>query len=170
MSHWHVIQTAPQRELKAAEALRDRGFTVYCPTIKVRRRIGRRGRTFLRAMFPRYLFVRYWIPRIEETEDIKDRSGRRMIVGAVTVCGACEKIPEEVIGRIAETAARLDMDVDQPSKPSIKVGDIGIMRSGPFEGKQGTIVAIEGQDAKVAMKIFNAVRVVSAKVGSLEAA
>jgi transcription antitermination factor NusG len=172
---WFALMTAPQRELKAAEALRDYGYHVYVPTVQKRYRISRRGtRKQLVALFPRYIFARYWIPWDHMNEEsqlcIRDHDGNRMIIGPVTVCGRQEPIADAVIGKIAETAARLDMDVDQPSKPSLKVGDLGIMRSGPFEGKQGTIVAIEGQDAKVAMKIFNAVRVVRARVDKLEAA
>lgn len=165
-AHWYVIQTAPQRELAAAEALRDRGFQVYVPTI--RKRVGRKN--VLQAMFPRYLFVHFWIPRREETDSIRDKTGRRMITGAVTVCGRHEPIPEEVIGKIAEAAARLDMQLDKPRRPILKLGDIGVIKSGPLEGKSGEIVSISKGEAEVALKIFNAVRLVKAPLKTLEAA
>lgn len=168
MSDWYVIKTAPQRELLASEALRDRGFTVYCPTTRTRRRKGKRDQ--VKALFPSYLFVRYWVPRREETDDIRDRSGRRMVIGPVTICGRCEPIPEEVVGKIAEAAARLDMQLDKPRRPILKLGDIGVIKSGPLEGKSGEVVSISKGEAEVALKIFNAVRLVKAPLKTLEAA
>jgi transcription antitermination factor NusG len=93
-----------------------------------------------------------------------------MIIGPVTVCGRHEPIPEEVIGKIAEAAARLDMDLEKPRKPLLKAGDIGLIKSGSLEGKQGEIVSISRGEAEIALKIFNAVRVVRARVEHLEAA
>lgn len=167
-SDWYVMKVAPQRELLASEALRDRGFTVYCPTTRIRRRKGKREQ--VKALFPAYLFVRYWVPRREETDDIRDQTGRRMISGPVTICGVCEPIPDHVIGKIAEAAARLDMEIDKPRRPMLKLGDIGVIKSGPLEGKSGEIVSISKGEAEVALKIFNAVRLVKAPLKTLEAA
>lgn len=168
MSHWYVMKTAPQRELQAAEALRDHGFTVYCPTTRVRRRKGKRDQ--VKALFPSYLFVRYWIPRREETDGIRDRAGRRMIIGPVTICGRQEPISEAEVGKIAEAAARLDMDMEKPRRPLLKAGDVGIIKSGPFEGKQVEILALRNGEAETALKIFNAIRIVRARIEQLEAA
>jgi transcription antitermination factor NusG len=166
--YWYVMKTAPQREFAAANALRDRGFTVYCPSTRIRRRKGKRDN--FKALFVGYIFVRFWIPRIEETENIRDKFGRRMIIGPVTVCGRHEPIPESAIGKIAEAAARLDMDLEKPRRPLLKAGDIGIIKSGPMEGKSGEIVAISRGEAEIALKIFNAIRIVRARVEYLEAA
>lgn len=166
--YWYVLKVSPQREFQAANALRDRGFTVYCPSVRIRRRKGKRDN--FKALFVGYLFVRFWIPRIEETENIRDKFGRRMIIGPVTVCGRHEPIPEEVIGKIAEAAARLDMEMEKPRKPLLRAGDIGIIKSGSFEGKQGEIVSVSRGEAEIALKIFNAVRVVRARIDQLEAA
>jgi transcription antitermination factor NusG len=172
MSDWFVIQTAPMMEFKAAEALRDRGYTVFVPSVRARRRSGKRAT--VQAMFSRYLFIRYWLPWDEcnarHPACIRDRAGRRMIIGPVTVCGRHEPIPESVIGKIAEAAARLDMEMEKPRRPLLKAGDIGIIRSGPMEGKSGEIVAIDRGEAEIALKIFNAIRVVKAQVAHLEAA
>jgi transcription antitermination factor NusG len=166
--YWYVLKTSPQREFQAANALRDRGFTVYCPSVRIRRRKGKRDQ--FKAFFPSYVFVRFWVPRREDYEDIKDSQGRRMIAGPVTVCGCKEPIPESIIGKIAEAAARLDMDLEKPRRPLLKAGDIGIIKSGPMEGKQGEIVAISRGEAEVALRIFNAIRIVKARVETLEAA
>jgi transcription antitermination factor NusG len=168
MSEWFVIQTSPQHELDAAEALRDLGFQIYCPTITKKRRKGKREK--LAALFPRYIFCHHWIPTRDETDDIRNKAGRRMITGSITVCGGHEPISDDVIGKIAEAAARIDMDLDKPRRPLLKAGDIGIIKSGPMEGKSGEIVAISRGEAEIALKIFNAIRIVRARVETLEAA
>lgn len=165
---WFVLQTAPQRELAAARALRELGYVVY--TAVEKRHIGRRY--VLRALFPRYVFCLGLIPWNECNPDhkncIRDKSGRRMITGPVTVCGRHEPIADYEVGRIAEAAARLELE--NLPKPSLKPGDIGIMRAGPFEGKSGEIVSVSKGEAEIALRIFNSVRRVRAKIGTLEAA
>lgn len=165
---WFVMQTAPQRELAAAKALRELGYVVY--TAVEKRHVGRRY--VLRALFPRYVFVLGIIPWNECNPDhkncIRDKSGRRMITGPVTVCGRHEPIADYEVGRIAEAAARLEM-INLP-KPSLKVGDLGVMSVGPFEGKSGKIEAISDTEAKVAIRLFNAVRTLRVPVDHLEAA
>lgn len=164
---WHVIQTAPQKEFDAARALRERGYTVYVPW----REVAKGKQT---AWFPRYIFVLYWIPWREmdyrdDNNCIRDRFGRPMLTGTITVCGASEPIDEAVVGRIATEAAMERIESDRPSQPLLKPGDIGLMKCG-LEGQTGTIEAIEGEVAKVATKIFNAVRTVKVRVEHLEAA
>jgi transcription antitermination factor NusG len=165
---WYVHKVTPQLEFVAANALREDGFTVFVPSVRIRRRKGKRDK--FKAFFPGYMFVRFWVLRREEYEHIEDNRGRCMIHGPVTVGGRSEPIPESVIGKIAEAAARLDMDLEKPRRPLLKAGDIGIIKSGPMEGKSGEIVAISRGEAEIALKIFNAIRIVRARVEYLEAA
>lgn len=159
MSDWYVHKTAPQRELLAAEALRDRGYTVYVPTQRVRRRKGKRDQ--LKALFQSYLFVRYWLIGSDESDKIRDRTGRRMIIGPVTVCGRHEPIPDDVIGKIAEAAARMEIDDNRPPR-AFQEGDICIIQSGAGEGKIGKITKLKKGDA--AFEIFEASRSLMVKV------
>jgi transcription antitermination factor NusG len=168
MDAWYVMKVAPQREFAAANSLRERGFTTYCPAVRLKRRKGKRDQ--YKAFFPGYVFTRFWVPRREDYEHIKDSQGRRMIIGPVTVCGCKEPIPESVIGKIQEAAERMDMDMDKPRKPLLKAGDLGIFKAGSLKGKQGEIVALDRGEAEVALRIFNAVRVVRTRVEHLEAA
>lgn len=172
--NWYVLRTAPQKELRAAEALRDLGYTVFVPTVQKHHRIGRNSKSVvkkLEAYFPNYLFIRYWIPWEEMKHDsprcIRDRSGNKMLVGAVTVCGRQEPIPEHVIGKIAEAAARLESDQNRPAR-ILQEGDVCIIKSGAFEGRQGKITKLSKHDA--AFAIFNAVREVRIRIDQLEAA
>lgn len=166
---WFAILCAPQRELAAAEALRDLGFTVYVPT--VRKRIGRRR--VLGALFPRYLFVMGSIPWDQCSRDhrdcIKDSTGKRMIIGPVTICGRHAAIHDHEVMQIAQVAALLDAEVDAP-KPTLQLGDVGVIKSGPFDGKSGEIISLGKKEATVALRIFRTVTHVRTKLENIEAA
>ncbi|MBU6378577.1 MAG: transcriptional activator RfaH [Gammaproteobacteria bacterium] len=56
-SSWHVVQTQPRREHRAAEELRRQGFEVFVPTYRRRRSHARRISIAPAALFPGYLFV-----------------------------------------------------------------------------------------------------------------
>ena len=171
---WFVLQTAPNREFKAAEALRERGYTVYLPAIerdiKASRYI-KRSRKKWEPLFNRYVFVHRLIPwremRYDDPRCLKDRAGRRLLTGLVAVSGAAEPIDEAILGKIADTVKEIEKK--QKARPrGIKAGDIAIIKSGPMEGKGGEVVAVTGSDAEIAMKIFGAVRTVRARLEALE--
>jgi transcription antitermination factor NusG len=173
---WFVLQTAPNREFKAAEALRERGYTVYLPAIerdiKASRYI-KRSRKKWEPLFNRYVFVHRLIPwremRYDDPRCLKDRAGRRLLTGLVAVSGAAEPIDEAIIGKIADTVREIERKQKAPAK-RLKIGDVGLIKSGPLEGKSGEIVALTKGEAEIAMKIFGAVRTVRARLDALEAA
>lgn len=54
---WHVVQTHPHAEEKAAAHLLRQGYSIYLPRYLKRRRHARRIETVSAPLFPRYLFV-----------------------------------------------------------------------------------------------------------------
>lgn len=54
---WHVVQTHPHAEEKAASHLVRQGYAIYLPRHLKRRRHARRIETIAAPLFPRYLFV-----------------------------------------------------------------------------------------------------------------
>lgn len=176
MSHWFVIQTAPQREFRAADELRARGYVVYVPAVEKQQRASRyikRYRRRMEPLFSRYIFVHRLIPwremRYDDPRCLKDRAGRRLLTGLVTVSGAAEPIPEEVVGKIADTVREIESKMRKAPR-GLKVGDIGLLKDGPYKGMGGEIEKLDGDEAEFAMKIFGAVRTVRAKIDALEAA
>lgn len=164
---YFVHRTMTGKEFEAVIALRPYGYSCYVPWVETRTR---RGADQL-AFFPGYIFVRDLIVWQKHREVIKDRSGRQMVIGGVSVGGVAIPIPESELANIARRAAKVRVgDEAEPLAPRFKPGDIGIMTGGPFEGQQGPIELIEGEDADVALRIFNAVRTVRVKVYHLEAA
>jgi len=58
MDRWYVVHTHAHCETKAATHLRRQGYIVYLPKLQKKIRHARRVSLVLKALFPRYLFVR----------------------------------------------------------------------------------------------------------------
>jgi transcriptional antiterminator RfaH len=56
-ARWHVVQTQPHAEARAASHLLRQGYSVYLPRYLKQRRHARRVETVAAPLFPRYLFV-----------------------------------------------------------------------------------------------------------------
>lgn len=164
---YYVHRTMTGKEFEAVIALRPYGYSCYVPWVETR---SRRGAEQL-AFFAGYIFVRDHIVWQKHREAIIDRNENHLVIGAVTIGGAAIPIPESELANIARRAAKVRVgDEAEPLAPRFKPGDIGIMRDGPYEGQKCPIELIEGEDADVALRIFNAVRTVRVKVYQLEAA
>lgn len=164
---YYVIRTVTGKEFAAAIALREYGYHSYVPWIEVRTRRGAEQRAYFRG----YIFCKDHIPWQKHREEIRDSTGRPLVIGAVTIGGKAVPIPEHLVVKIATEAARERLgDECEPITPILKPGDIGILTSGPFEGKQGEIVSVSKGEAEIALQIFNSLRVVRARVEALEAA
>lgn len=56
-THWYVVQTQPNAEVKAALNLRRQGFEIYWPRYLKQRRHARKVDVIAKPLFPRYMFV-----------------------------------------------------------------------------------------------------------------
>lgn len=164
---YYVHRTMTGKEFEAVIALREYGYCSYVPWVETR---SRRGAEQL-AYFPGYIFVRDHIVWQKHREVIKDRSGRQMVIGGVSVGGAVIPIPESELANIARRAAKVRVgDEAEPLAPRFKPGDIGIMKGGPFDGHEVAVEIVDGEAARVALSIFNAVHSIWTPVEHLEAA
>jgi transcription antitermination factor NusG len=172
MTDYYVVRTIAGREFEAVKALREQAYMEsYVPWVMRKRR--RREEQV--AYFPGYIFVRYWIPwrecDPEHEKCVRDRNGKQLLLGPVGIGGVCYPIPESELSGIAIRAAMQRIDAEpRPEAPKFKPGDFCVFKSGAFEGNEGTVEIIDGDEAEIATKIFNAVRTVKARVETLEAA
>lgn len=164
---YYVHRTMTGKEFDAAIGLREYGYACYVPWVES---VSRRRAEQL-AYFRGYIFVRNHIVWQKHREVVVDKRGRQLVIGAVAIGGDAIPIPEHLVARIAFEAARERIGDDaEPMAPRFKPGDIGIIRSGPFEGHEVAIEAISGEAARVALSIFNNVHSISTPVDNLEAA
>jgi transcriptional antiterminator RfaH len=130
--HWHVVQTQPHAEQKAASHLARQGYAIYLPRYLKRRRHARRIETVFAPLFPRYLFV--GIDRLTQ----RWRSIRSTVGVAHLVCNGDDPawVPDKVIselrGREDERGfVRLD------TRPRFAQGDKIRVVDGVFEACLG---------------------------------
>jgi len=69
---WLVAYTKPRNEKKALERLSQKGFTVYCPLKKEKKKWSDRWKWVESPLLPSYLFV--WVAPSEQTEVLQDPS------------------------------------------------------------------------------------------------
>lgn len=166
---WYALLTKSCMEHVVMKALKDKSFEAFVPTFRRRKRKGFKDV----ALLPSYVFVMGEIPWDQCNDDhadcIRDRHGDRILYGPLTFCGRLASIHDHEILHLQEIASEIDSKVDL-IQPSLKPGDIGIMRAGPFEGRSGEIVSVSKGEAEIALRIFNSVRTVRAKIDKLEAA
>jgi transcriptional antiterminator RfaH len=123
---WHAVFCRPRQESRAAWHLRNQGFAVLLPRMKVRRRASSRGR--IEAMFPRYVFA-----RADAGADLGTIRSTRGAIGLVRFGGHLPTVPSDVIDAIA---AQLDADecLQAPAADELKPGEPVCVVEGPFAG------------------------------------
>jgi transcriptional antiterminator RfaH len=133
---WHVINSEPQHEKTAADALEERGFDVYHPELLRVVAHGRgRVRQVTRPMFPGYLFVHF--------SRMHDRWGRifsTVGVRGILMSGAAPaEVSVAAIDGVRRREAEEAADFQRKHKPGDKTierfraGELVQVKEGPFE-------------------------------------
>jgi transcriptional antiterminator RfaH len=171
---WYVIYTYPKCEAKAAEALRRAGFGVFCPLMKIDRKLRHRrkgGRAMTRTveavMFPRYLFVRFG--------EGCSFFGLRQIPGVESVLMSNPLTPARVPDSVVEDLrVAVDMglfDAVREKKPVFRPGTDVRIEEGPFEGFTAVVrQAMAGKTAEVLIELLGSPRVLRIGLEALRAA
>ena len=56
---WFVCQSKPREEVRASYFLAEKGFEVYLPMMEAQRFVAAQALSYLKPLFPSYLFVRF---------------------------------------------------------------------------------------------------------------
>ena len=70
---WLVIYTKPRQEKKLAERLHHAGYTVYCPTQRMKKRWSDRWKWIEQPLFPSHIFIQIDPERRDEVERISEK-------------------------------------------------------------------------------------------------
>jgi transcriptional antiterminator RfaH len=119
--HWCALYTKPHKERQVGGFLESKGYEVYVPGIRVRRR----GRERLELLFSCYLFAR--LNGSGDVSSVRFTPGLRRIV---SFGGEPAIVPDEVIALTRERLARVEQS-NSPIHP-FKPGDRVTIKSGPF--------------------------------------
>jgi len=133
---WLVIYTKPRWEKKLADQLTAKGFTVYCPTQRVKRRWSDRTKWIDQPLFSSHIFIHI------ETER---RDAVYFTPGFVRFL-FWNKRPAQVRETEIDTLKRWlnDFDHEAISIQSLAIGSRVSVTSGPLQGREATVLEQRG--------------------------
>lgn len=137
---WYVIRVRTRAELKVADALRGKGFEVFCPTFIEARQYSNRIKNAEVALFGGYTFCRL-DPQF--TLPIVTTPGVQGIVG---FGAGPTSVPEIDIRNIQRVAAKGGLAVPWPYLKSGQRVRIGV---GSMKGVEGILINHKGADQLV---------------------
>lgn len=124
---WYALQTQALKEELVARQLEARGFTAYCPQLRVRP-VNPRART-LRPFFPAYLFVRADLPAVGSSVF----QYLPHALGLVSFGGEPAAVEDALVLAIAERLERINASGGEPFL-HLAPGDRVEIAHGPFAG------------------------------------
>ncbi len=133
---WLVIYTKPRWEKKLADQLAAKGFTVYCPTQRVKRRWSDRSKWIDQPLFSSHLFI-----HIEPER----RDAVYFTPGFVRFL-FWNKRPAQVRETEIDTLKRWlnDFDHEAISIQPLATGSHVTVKSGPLQGREATVLEQRG--------------------------
>ena len=133
---WLVIYTKPRWEKKLADQLTAKGFTVYCPTQRVKRRWSDRTKWIDQPLFSSHIFIHI------ETER---RDAVYFTPGFVRFL-FWNKRPAQVRETEIDTLKRWlnDFDHEAISIQPLATGSHVTVKSGPLQGRDGIVLEQRG--------------------------
>jgi transcriptional antiterminator RfaH len=133
---WLVAYTKPRNEKKALERLSQKGFTVYCPLKKEKKKWSDRWKWVESPLLPSYLFV--WVSPSEQTEVLQDPS----VVRWLYWLGKPAVVRDEEIETLRKWLNDFP-EADFQVEP-LRAGDRVRVESGALMGKEAQIEEIRG--------------------------
>jgi len=133
---WLVIYTKPRWEKKLADQLAAKGFTVYCPTQRIKRRWSDRTKWIDQPLFSSHIFI-----HIEPER----RDAVYFTPGFVRFL-FWNKRPAQVRDTEIDTLKRWlnDFDHEAISIQSLASGSHVTVKSGPLQGREATVLEQRG--------------------------
>ena len=133
---WLVIYTKPRQEKKLAERIQQVGYTVYCPTQRMKKRWSDRWKWIEQPLFTSHIFI-----QIEPER----RDAVYFVPGFVRFLFWLKR-PAEVRPKEIETLKRwlIDFDHEAISIQPLATGSHVTVKSGPLQGREATVLEQRG--------------------------
>ena len=136
-THWYVVAAKARSEAVATANLERQGYSVFLPTIKIKKR--RRGRwsTVIEPLFPGYLFIALSLGA-DDPAPIRSTLG---CIGLVRFGQAHIPVPSDLVA-----ALRCSPADDAEATLPFNHGETVHLISGPFSGVEAVFDMAQGQD------------------------
>lgn len=145
---WYCVRCQTKREHIAAGLLREiEGVEVFCPRLRYRKATRRGKIWWVEPMFPGYVLAKFKITELERA--VTFCQGVR---GLVRFGTKIPPVPESFVEALKhEISNRKGAEESElvTLSPTIEIGDEVEVAHGPFQGMQGTVVAVPSASERV---------------------
>lgn len=145
---WFCVRCQTKREHIAANHLREiEGVEVFCPRLRYRKATRRGKIWWVEPMFPGYVLAKFRLTEMERA--VTYCQGVR---GLVKFGSEVPPVPQSFVESIKkEIRNRKDATEEElvTLSPIIEIGDEVEVAHGPFQGMQGTVVAVPSATERV---------------------
>ena len=150
-SKWLLVYTKAQEEQKAKRNLQNQGFEIFLPLVAFARSNQPKSIT-LKAMFPRYLFVKI-NTELDKWSRIKSTRG----VSHLVIFGQrAAEIPNQVIVYLKSRADENDIFRQIITRQEFQSGDKLVIEKGVFKNKEATFLAKKSKErVRILLKFVN---------------
>ena len=150
-SKWLLVYTKANEEQKARKNLENQGFEIFSPMIAFTKLNQSKPKT-LKAMFPRYLFVKV-NPELDKWTRIKSTRG----VSHLVVFGKrFAEIPNQVIVYLKSRTDENDIFRQKITRQAFQRGDRLVIEKGVFKNKEATFLAKKSQErVRILLRFVN---------------
>jgi transcriptional antiterminator RfaH len=149
---WFCVRCQTKREHIAASHLRElEGVEVFCPRLRYRKATRRGKIWWVEPMFPGYVLAKFCMSEMERA--ITFCQGVR---GLVRFGSEIPPVPEAFVEAMKrEILNRKGAEVEElvTLTPVIEIGDEVEVAYGPFQGMQGTVIAVPSATERVKILI-----------------
>ena len=138
---WLVIYTKPRQEKKLAERLQQAGYTVYCPTQRMKKRWSDRWKWIEQPLFTSHIFIQI---------DPERRDAVYFVPGFVRFLFWLKR-PAQVRPKEIETLKRWlnDYAPESMTLQKLEPGQRTTLLSGPFQGQEGVVKEMKPERAQL---------------------
>ena len=150
-SKWLLVYTKAKEEQRAKKNLENQGFEIFLPMIAFAK-LNQSQPTTLKAMFPRYLFVKI-NTELDKWTRIKSTRG----VSHLVVFGQrLAEIPNQVIVYLRSKADENDIVKLKITRQEFQKGEKLVVKTGAFKGKEATFLSKKSKErVRILLRFIN---------------
>lgn len=151
---WYVVRLRSNFEKGASASLREKGYEVFLPSYRTRRKWSDRVKEVEVPLFPGYIFCRF---------DSRSRLPILMCPGVISILESADgpvPVPEH---EVAGVRAILESGLQFGASPFLREGQRVVVERGPLKGTEGVVVRTKGA-YRLVVSVFLLQRSISAEI------
>jgi transcriptional antiterminator RfaH len=150
-SKWLLVYTKAKEEQRAKKNLENQGFEIFLPMIAFTK-LNQSKSITLKAMFPRYLFVKINTELDKWTRIQSTRGVSHLVIFGQRLA----EMPNQVIAYLKSKADENDIFNQKTTRRQFHKGEKLVVKTGTFKGMEATFLSKKSQErVRVLLRFIN---------------